>query len=150
MRGSPSHVGACTTIARDLGEFFNEDAIGRMPRDLVDHRLYVAEEDGEVQGFIALHIRNSDVAEVSWLAVRRELWRNGIGTELFSRAEEELREAGFTTIEAKTLADTADYPPYEGTRAFYRAMGFVHLQTIDPFPGWAPGNPCALYVMTLR
>jgi GNAT superfamily N-acetyltransferase len=145
-RASPDHAEACMAIALDLRDFFNDDAMERMPRDLLDHRVYVAEEDGGVQGFITLLMRNADVAEVSWLAVRRDLWRKGIGSGLVSTAEEGLRREGLTVLEVKTLADTVDYPPYEGTRAFYKALGFVHLETVDPYPGVAPGNPIAIYV----
>jgi hypothetical protein len=30
------------------------------------------------------------------------------------------------------------------------ANGFVHIDTIDPLPGWPPGNPAAIYVVALR
>ena len=53
-RGSPGDAEACMDIARDLREFFNDDAMERMPRDLRDHRAYVAEEGEEVQGFMTL------------------------------------------------------------------------------------------------
>ena len=149
-RGSPGDAEACMDIARNLRDFFNDDAMERMPRDLRDHRAYVAEEGEEVQGFMTLLLRNDDVADISWLAVRRERWRNGIGTLLVSRAVEELRRENFTILEVKTLADTVNYPPYEGTRAFYRSLGFVHLETVDPYPGVAPGNPIAIYVKPIE
>jgi hypothetical protein len=53
-------------------------------------------------------------------------------------------------VEAKTLDASADYPPYEATRAFWEHRGFVHIDTIDPLPGWEPGNPAAIYVAALR
>jgi hypothetical protein len=28
--------------------------------------------------------------------------------------------------------------------------GFIHIDTIDPLPGWPPGNPAAIYVTALR
>lgn len=52
-------------------------------------------------------------------------------------------------LEVKTLADRAGYGPYIRTRRFYAWAGFVHLDTIDPFPGWDPGNPCAILVKVL-
>ena len=48
-----------------------------------------------------------------------------------------------------TLADTVEYEPYEKTRAFYIAVGFMHLETIDPYPNVAPGNPIAIYIKVL-
>jgi hypothetical protein len=29
-------------------------------------------------------------------------------------------------------------------------IGFIHIDTIDPLPGWSPGNPAAIYVVALR
>jgi hypothetical protein len=29
-------------------------------------------------------------------------------------------------------------------------MGFVQVDTIDPLPGWNPGNPAAIYVAALE
>jgi hypothetical protein len=36
-----------------------------------------------------------------------------------------------------------DDQPYEATRAFWERRGFVQVATIDPLPGWQPGNPAA-------
>ncbi|HEX5290374.1 MAG TPA: hypothetical protein VFX25_16040 [Streptosporangiaceae bacterium] len=36
------------------------------------------------------------------------------------------------------------------TRAFWERNGFVHVDTIDPLPGWEPGNPAAIYVAAIR
>ena len=46
-------------------------------------------------------------------------------------------------MEAKTLDRSSGYRPYEATRAFWERNGFVHVDTIDPLPGWEPGNPAA-------
>jgi hypothetical protein len=48
------------------------------------------------------------------------------------------------------LDRSADYRPYEATRAFWERRGFVQVDTIDPLPGWEPGNPAAIYVAALR
>jgi hypothetical protein len=53
-------------------------------------------------------------------------------------------------VEAKTLDRSSGYRPYEATRAFWERNGFVHVDTIDPLPGWKPGNPAAIYVAALR
>jgi hypothetical protein len=52
-------------------------------------------------------------------------------------------------VEVKTLDRSAGYAPYEETRAFWEHRGFVQIDTIDPLPGWEPGNPSALYVAAL-
>ena len=53
-------------------------------------------------------------------------------------------------LEHASLDRSADYPPYEATRAFWEHKGFVQIDTIDPLPGWPPGNPAAIYVAALR
>ena len=60
-----------------------------------------------------------------------------------------MMKGGIALIEVKTLAATADYAPYEKTRRFYE-LGLFLIETIDPFPGWEPGNPCAIYVKILQ
>ena len=52
-------------------------------------------------------------------------------------------------VEAKTLDSSSGYQPYEATRAFWERNGFVHIDTIDPLPGWEAGNPAAIYVAAL-
>ena len=37
----------------------------------------------------------------------------------------------------------------DATRAFWLARGFIQLDTIDPLPGWPPGNPAAILAMTI-
>jgi hypothetical protein len=62
----------------------------------------------------------------------------------------DLAAEGVSVVEAKTLDRSADYRPYEATRAFWERRGFVQVDTIDPLPGWEPGNPAAIYVAALR
>ena len=138
-------------IARGLRTHFNDIAMEQMPVDLREHDLYVAEDgDGEVAGFLTVLRRNPDVGDVSWMGVRNDLHRQGIGSVLMERAAEDLAADGASILMVHTLADTVEYEPYEATRAFYRSVGFKHLETIDPFPGMAPGNPIAIYVRILR
>jgi hypothetical protein len=53
-------------------------------------------------------------------------------------------------VTVKTLDSSAGYAPYEATRAFYEHNGFVYVDTIDPLPGWPPGNPPAIYAAAIR
>ncbi len=138
-------------IARGLRTHFNDIAMEQMPVDLQEHDLYVAEDEGgTVVGFLTVLRRNPDVGNVSWMGVRKDLWRRGTGSALMERAAEDLAADGASILMVHTLADTVEYEPYEATRAFYRSVGFKHLETIDPFPGMAPGNPIAIYVKLLR
>lgn len=75
--------------------------------------------------------------------------RQGIGSALLAHVTAELSSAGVKLLEAKTLDASAGYEPYESTHAFWRKHGFVQIDTIDPLPGWRPGNPAAIYVAAL-
>jgi hypothetical protein len=74
----------------------------------------------------------------------------GTGTQLLTYVLEALAMSNVCLVEVKTLDQSADYEPFDGTRAFWEQRGFHHIDTIDPMPGWPPGNPAALYVAALR
>jgi hypothetical protein len=63
---------------------------------------------------------------------------------------EVLRDDGVQLVEVKTLDSSAGHALYDATRAFWERRGFVQIDTIDPLPGWRPGNPAAVYVAALR
>ncbi len=73
-----------------------------------------------------------------------------MGRALVSVALHELSSSGVAVVEVKTLDASSDYQPYAATRAFWEDQGFVQIDTIDPLPGWQPGNPSAIYVASLR
>ena len=63
---------------------------------------------------------------------------------------DDLARTGVSVVTVKTLDSSAGYAPYEATRAFYEHNGFVYVDTIDPLPGWPPGNPAAIYAAAIR
>jgi len=52
----------------------------------------------------------------------------------------------YKVCEVKTLSDKDPYEPYRKTRDFYKNIGFIPIETIDPYPGWGEGNPCQIFV----
>jgi hypothetical protein len=54
-----------------------------------------------------------------------------------------------TRLRSQPSSGFSGYRPYEATWAFWERNGFVHIDTIDPLPGWEPGNPAAIYVAAL-
>lgn len=149
IKGSKQHVDCCLAIARELPQYFTEQGIAAINRDLHAHRLYAALDADQVIGFVTIQSKSSQVAEISWMAARPERQHQGIGTLLIRHIVADLKAEGTRLLEVKTVAPDVDYAPYEKTRRFYESVGFVHLETIDPYPGWEPGNPCAIYVMWL-
>lgn len=83
------------------------------------------------------------------MAIQAPLRRGGVGTLLLDRVMRDLAESGREVVEVKTLDASAGYEPYLATRAFWERHGFVQIDTIDPLPGWQPGNPAAIYVAAL-
>jgi len=143
------HIDACLVIAKELRQYFTEQAIVTMSQDLPRHLLYIAMNSGEVVGFTVIHGKNNQVAEILWIAVKPEHQQQGIGSALVERIANDLRSQGIKVLEVKTLSADVNYPPYEKTRRFYEKTGFIHLETIDPYPGWERGSPCAIYVKVL-
>jgi hypothetical protein len=48
-----------------------------------------------------------------------------------------------------TNTPAGGYESYEATNAFGQRMGFVQIDTVDPYPAWQPDNPAAIYVAAL-
>jgi len=150
LEGNEKHIEACLSIAKELRQYFTESAIATMSKDLGKHSPYIAMDLAKVVGFVTIDRKTNHVAEVSWIAVKPERQHQGIGSALIDRVANDLRSQGIRLLEVKTLSEDVEYPPYEKTRRFYEKMGFIHLETIDPYPGWDPGNPCAIYVKILQ
>lgn len=106
-------------IAEGLTDYFDEAGLRDMKRDLASHSLFVAAEGDRVIGFATVQAKAAGVAELSWLAVEREGTGRGIGSALLEAVVKALRH------------------------------GFYHVETVDAYPGWNPGTPCAIYVKPL-
>jgi GNAT superfamily N-acetyltransferase len=148
-RAAPGDVPACTGIVRGLPEYLTDDVPAIVERDLAQHEGWVIEEQGRVVGFVVVERRSPGAAEILWMAVQASQRGRGVGTRLLGSVLGELRLQGVLLVETKTLGGSADYEPYIATRAFWEHMGFVQIDTIDPLPGWQPGNPAAIYVAAL-
>jgi ribosomal protein S18 acetylase RimI-like enzyme len=149
VKGSQPNIESCLSIARQLPEYFMEQGIAAMRQDLQEHRLYVAVDSDQVIGFTTIQSKNSRVGEISWMAVKPERQHQGVGTLMIDQIVSDLKSEGVRLLKVKTLASTVEYAPYALTRRFYESRGFMHLETIDPYPEWEPGNPCAIYVKVI-
>ena len=137
-------------IVRALPDFFTEDVPSRVRGDLEKHDGWVVVDAGEVVGFVIVDRRSSQAAEILWIAVEPARRDAGYGTRLLNHVVGVLRDQGIALVEVKTLDRSADYPPYEATRAFWERNGFVQIDCVDEFPDWEPGNPAAFYVAALE
>jgi ribosomal protein S18 acetylase RimI-like enzyme len=89
----------------------------------------VAVEGSEVVGFLTYVPRFDEAAEITWMAVRADRRRGGIGHELIDRLAERLAAEGRRILLVLTVSpsDPGTEPDdgYQSTRAFYRSAGFV-------------------------
>ena len=65
-------------------------------------------------------------------------------SQLFEAVENLASESGVQFLHTKTLSA---YEPYEQTRKFWRAMGFLPL---DEHLLWGSSNPCLVLIKALR
>lgn len=136
-------------IAQSLPGSFTAAGLELVQVALAEETVYGAYADGGLAGFASYKTLNEDAIELTWLAVSPRYQGSGIGTRLVT---ESLAAVGrpYRICEVKTLAETHPDPGYQRTRAFYRRLGFVSVEIIDPYPGWEPGNPCQIFVKCLR
>ena len=119
---------AVIRIAQALPEWFDNDALQRaIPVDLRFQEGLVAEEGGEILGFITLYVDLGRV-NIGWMGVLPSWHGQGIGGCLIAAAEDFCRERGIEELATYTLGDSVDYPPYAATRAFYFSQGFTVYQ----------------------
>lgn len=141
---------AVIAIIRGLPDYFTDDVPAKAARDAARHEAWVLTDDETVVGIAVAARKSPGGAEVLWLAVAAARRGRGHGTRLLGHVLDHLAADGISVVEAKTLDRSSGYRPYEATRAFWERNGFVHVDTIDPLPDWAPGNPAAIYVAALR
>lgn len=143
--GTVADIDGCARIMASLPESFTGTALQDFRRDVIESHLLICRQDSIPVGFVTWIPRAAKEAEITWLAVSPEIQSRGIGSQLLAHAELQATEAGIQILEVKTLAEGPDSPEYERTRHFYERHGFVLSEVIDPYPGWEPGNPCAVY-----
>ena len=139
----------CAAIVAGLPDFFTDDVPNKVRSDLRDHGGWVIDDASGVVGFAIVQRRGKRAAEILWAAVAADRRGAGLGARLVNHVLDELSADGVQIVEVKTLDPSAGYAPYDATRAFWLARGFIQLDTIDPFPDWPPGNPAAILAASL-
>src|SRR5215204_3758970 len=86
-----------------------------------DNHVYVAEENGEIQGFYALCIFG-ERAELDHLWVRPAMIGKGIGKELFLDAMERAAKLNVNAVEISSDPNAA---------GFYKRMGATQIGEVD-------------------
>jgi ribosomal protein S18 acetylase RimI-like enzyme len=146
---SGSVAAGCVGVLAALPEFFTSASHDSLRAGMSAGRTWVADSETELAGFVHVAQRHSMAAEITHAAVLPREQGQGVGRALVTAALSALHDAGVHLVEVKTLDASAGYEPYVATRAFWEGLGFIQIDTIDPLPGWQPGNPSAIYVAAL-
>jgi ribosomal protein S18 acetylase RimI-like enzyme len=141
---------ALAAVVCGLPEYFTADVAGKVEHDAASYDTWVIADDGTIAGFVIAARKSPGGAEILWMAVDAPRRGRGHGTGLLNNVMDDLAAAGVCVVTVKTLDSSVGYAPYEATRAFYERNGFVYVDTIDPLPGWPPGNPAAIYAAAIR
>lgn len=123
--------------------------VQQLLKDIKSHLLYGAFIEEKIVGFITYKEHNKDVIEISWLAVLPEYRNDGVGTQLVLKTLDDLRYT-YQVCKVKTLAEIHPDAGYAKTRNFYKKLGFISLEIINPYPGWDENNPCEIFIKFLK
>ena len=138
---------ACDAIIAGLPDWFgNEHGIRDCAEAVRSQPGLVAVEGGIVRGFLTWERREATGAEITWMAVRSDDRRRGVGHAMLSALLDRLRADSIDRLDVKTLSEREPYAPYAETRAFYVANGFVKVAELDI---WGPENPAVLLSRSL-
>ena len=126
---------ACDAVVRTLPYHFgHEGGQAECARAVRTQDGFVAVEEGEVVGFLTLLRHDPRSAEVTWMAVRADRRRRGIGRRLIELAVDDLARDGVKLLSLLTVAESEpeerESDNYADTRAFYDALGFVPLREL--------------------
>lgn len=138
----------CASILAGLPEWFGiPEANAGYIEQAEGEQTWVAELGGEALGLMTLTDQGFSAIDIHFLAVRRDVHRQGVGRALVNKALSEARARQRPYLTVKTVGPSRVSKPYELTKAFYRAVGFEPLEEFTTI--WGPGNPCLIMIMAV-
>jgi ribosomal protein S18 acetylase RimI-like enzyme len=111
-----------------------------------DYCALGAYDDDQLVGFACYGLTPCTVAtwDLYWIAVDPRSFRQGVGRQLMSACEEQIRTSGGRLV----VVETASRPDYAATRAFYEALGYAPAAHIPEY--YAPDDDLIVFVKYLR
>ena len=137
----PKQAAVSRFILGALPDWFGiQEAIREYVEFTDDHPTFVAYDDHQAVGFLALAEHSPCAAEIFVMGVLPAYHRKGVGRALVEAAEAHLRARGFEYLQVKTVAEGNPDEGYKKTRAFYHRLGFKDLEVFPDL--WDAANPC--------
>jgi GNAT superfamily N-acetyltransferase len=126
----------CDAVIRSLPYFFgDEDGIRACAEAVQTQTGWVARDGDEVVGFATTALASRRCQEITWLAVRAERRRSGVGRLLVEQVAAAAAAAGAPLLCALTLGPSVDETGvedgYEGTRKFWARVGFLPVKELS-------------------
>jgi GNAT superfamily N-acetyltransferase len=120
-----SDLDSIKRISAELNpEWFTDEALENIPRDIQFARCYVAEMNDKLVGFVSVHSYDGKPM-IGWLCVDYRLRGKGIGKILLEKVESELIKFGYKDLRVETVGECSPvYKPYKETLVFYETLGF--------------------------
>jgi GNAT superfamily N-acetyltransferase len=135
-------------------DFFNDAEI-RVAEELAQERL----SKGSASGYHFVMVGRDDSLlgytcygpiactlssyDIYWIAVHPDRQGAGLGRRLIEETERMIRKGGGTRI----YVETSQRPQYNGTRAFYKSMGYRPEAVVPDF--YAPGDGKIIFCKVL-
>ena len=141
-----NYAASCVEVVRTLPEWFGyPGALDDVAKAAATQRGFVAlGAGGETIGFVALQPNYHESLEITYLAVRADHRREGLGRALVKSVRDYALSTGSQSVCLLTLGLSADSEPYRETVAFYEAVGFWRTKEIY-LTSWG-GAPTLLMV----
>jgi GNAT superfamily N-acetyltransferase len=137
----------CAEIISDLPEWFDANGQVDYPKGVKGTLFLAYFNDEKPIGFISIQENNSFTSEIYVIGVLKEYQGKKIGRTLLEAVYAKLIKQKKKLLAVKTLDASAGYAPYDRTRSFYSANGFM---PIDCYPKiWNKENPCLIMVKVL-
>jgi ribosomal protein S18 acetylase RimI-like enzyme len=132
---TPADGPGCDAVVLTLPYHFgHEGGRAQCARAVRTQAGLVAVENHVIVGFLTLARHDPASAEITWMAVRADRRRHGIGRRLVKHAIADLAADGVELLSVLTLAESVaeerDSDNYAETRSFYRALGFIPLREL--------------------
>ncbi len=134
-----SDADACDAIVAGLPDWFgHEQGIADCAAAVRSQDGLVAEDAGLV-GFLTWEPVDDAVAEITWMAVRADRRRSGVGGALLAEVVARLRAAGFRELRVRTLSDREPSP---ALRRDPRLLPRQRVRARRRTRRVGPGEPC--------